>query len=189
MKGMRFHSLIGRHVTGFQTGWLGAQFGGECSWMLPSGGQTAQLRGSLFPCHSCWFAFKVVIQKQRKGHWLPFQTQRFCCDPHPAAAFSCTAQPRGSGKRTTRRVPECRLLFTLSKIISQRDNNCFPQKIPTARAWVWCISGWPWIGQFHISLYVNLVNHVFKLIDDWHLLCLLSFCLTLLCPSAGPLHG
>lgn len=87
-------------------------------------------------------------------------------------------------------LPYCCLLFALSKIITQRDNNCFPpthlpSKIPQPGAWVGCIGSWPRISQSHISLHNNLVNHLFKLIESWHLLCFITFCLTLLCSSAG----
>ena len=70
-----------------------AQWGSECYWIPLSGWQTARPHGSLLPCHSWWFAFKVVIQREGK------KKAQFSCHSCLAIASSTAAQPRGSGKR------------------------------------------------------------------------------------------
>lgn len=68
-------------------------------------------------------------ESERKSHCSPLQAQRLSCDSRLAVAFSTAAQPRGSCKRMARHALASSL-FTRSKILSQRDNNCLPRKKP-----------------------------------------------------------
>ena len=111
---------------------------------------------------------------------------QFSCHSCLAIAFSTAAQPRGSGKWMAS-YALLWSLFILSKIFSGRDDNCPPspaqstgqktkqKKHPLPGAWVWWISGWPWISKFHFLLHINSVNQVFKLIDSQHLLCFIPY--------------
>ena len=99
--------------------------------------------GSLFPCHSWWFAFKVVIQMEWKKKRLPLAISgpEILLGLLTSCSFQRLLQMDGTPCLS-------HLLFILSGILLERDDNCFPwkKKIPPG-AWVWWLSEWLALDQ------------------------------------------
>lgn len=98
---------------------------------------------SLFPCHSWWFAFKVVIQMEWKKRLL-FAIS--VLEILPGLPTSCSFQRLWKMDGTP--CLSC-LLFILSGIFLERDDNCFPWKKKKVQpgAWVWWLSEWLALDQ------------------------------------------